>query len=272
LEFNMITTNYRLKTILLAAGITLAAPNAFAQGFDAVRLSSAAPGNEGGTVGAAVIATYEYQGSDKRRTLVLPVLDYQWANGWFAGVTNGIGYNFSGSPQIQYGLRLTADLGRKESRTSALRGMGNVDPAAEGGAFFNYFLPQGLFFTSSVRYGAGVDNKGLVVDLGAGYSTAITPTWRLAAGTGVTLASAHYMQSYFGVTGAQSAASGYAVYSAGSGARDVRANMALTYSIDQRTSVTAALSTSSLLGDAKNSPLTRKRTSEAGAVAITYAF
>jgi MipA family protein len=268
----MFTTKHRLKIIALAAGIAWAAPNAFAQGFDAVRLSSAAPGKEGGTVGAAVIATYEYQGSDKRRTLVLPVLDYQWANGWFAGVSNGIGYNFSGSPQMQYGLRLTADLGRKESRTSALRGMGDVDPAAEGGAFFNYFLPQGLFFTSSVRSGSGVDNKGLLVDLGAGYSTAITPSWRLAMGTGVTLANARYMQSYFGVTGAQSAASGYAVYAAGSGARDLRANVALTYSIDQRTSVTAALSASSLLGDAKDSPLTRKRTSGSGVVAITHGF
>ena len=268
----MTAANNRLKALTLAAGNALAAPNAFGQAFDAVRLSSAAPGKDGGTVGAAVIAAYEYQGSDKRRTLVLPVLDYQWANGWFVGVTNGIGYNFSDSPQMQYGLRLTADLGRKESRASALRGMGDIDPAAEGGAFFNYSLPQGLFLTSSIRYGAGASKKGLVVDLGAGYSTAIAQKWHVSAGTGITLANAHYMQSYFGVTGAQSAASGYAAYTAGSGARDVRAKVALTYSIDQRTSVTAALSASSLLGDAKNSPLTRKRTSESGLVAITYAF
>jgi MipA family protein len=264
--------HHRLSTIILAAGLAWAAPNAFAQAFDAVRLSSAAPGQSGGSVAGAVIAAYEYQGSDQRRTLVLPILSYQWANGWFAGVTNGIGINFSGSSQMQYGLRLTADVGRKESRTNALRGMGDIDPAAEAGAFFNYFFPQGLFLTSSVRYGAAVNNKGLVVDLGAGYSTAITPSWRLTAGTGITLTNARYMQSYFGVTNAQSAASGYAVYSAGAGARDLRANMALSYSIDQKTSVTAALSASSLLGDAKKSPLTRKRTSETAIVAITYAF
>jgi outer membrane scaffolding protein for murein synthesis (MipA/OmpV family) len=272
LEFNMTSANHRLKTVALAAGIALTAPNAFAQAFDAVRLSGAAPGKDGGSVGAAFIAAYEYQGSDKRRTLVLPVLDYQWANGWFAGVTNGIGYNFSDAPEMQYGLRLTADLGRKESRTSTLGGMGDIDPAVEGGAFFNYSLSQGLLLTSSVRYGAGADNKGLVVDLGAGYSTEIAPQWHLSAGTAITLANAHYMQSFFGVTGAQSAASGYAGYSAGSGARDVRAKLALTYSIDQRTSVTTVLSASSLLGDAKDSPLTRKRTSGSGVVAVTYAF
>lgn len=76
----MSVTNNRLKTITLAAGIALVAPIAFAQGFDAVRLSGA-PGKDSGTVGAAVIATHQYLGSDERRTLVLPVLDYQWANG-----------------------------------------------------------------------------------------------------------------------------------------------------------------------------------------------
>ena len=59
---------------------------------------------------------------------------------------------------------------------------------------------------------------------------------------------------------------------AGSGARDVRANVALTYSIDEKISVTAALSASSLLGGAKHSPLTRKPTSGSGVVGITYAF
>ena len=176
----MTSDHHHLKTIVLAAGIALAAPSAFAQAFDAVRLYGAAPGKDGGTVGAAVVASYEYQGSDERSTLVIPVLDYQWANGWFAGFSNGIGFNFSGSPQMQYGLRLTVDKGRKESHASALRGMGDVDPAAEGGAFFNYSLPQGLFLTSSVRYGAGTNNKGLVVDLGTGYLTEIAPGWRLS--------------------------------------------------------------------------------------------
>jgi outer membrane scaffolding protein for murein synthesis (MipA/OmpV family) len=272
LKLNMTLVHTRLKTLALVAGIALAAPNALAQAFDAVRLYGAAPGKDGGTFGAAVVAAYEYQGSDVRSTLVVPLLNYQWANGWFAGVTNGIGYNFSNSPQTQYGLRLTADRGRKESRASALRGMGDVDPAAEVGAFFNYSLPEGLFFTSSIRYGAGSEHNGLVIDLGAGYLTEIAPKWHLGAGAGITLANAHYMQSFFGVTGAQSAASGYAVDKPGSGARDVRANLALTYSFEQKTSVTAALSASDLLGNARDSQLTRKRTSESVVIAVNHAF
>jgi len=268
----MIFAQNRLKILALAVGAALAAPNAFAQAFDAVRLYGAAPGKDGGTVGVAVVSGHEYQGSSARSTLVIPVLDYQWANGWFAGVANGIGYNFSNSPELQYGLRLTADKGRKESRTSALRAMGNVDPAAEGGAFLNYSLPQGIFLTSSVRYGAGGNYKGLVVDLGAGYMAEVAPQWHAVAGVGITLANAGYMQPYFGVTSAQAASTGYPVHSARAGARDVRGNVAITYSFDPKTSVTAVLSASSLLGDARSSPLTRKQTSETGILAIARAF
>jgi outer membrane scaffolding protein for murein synthesis (MipA/OmpV family) len=268
----MTFARHHLKTITLAAGIALAAPSAFAQAFDAVHLSGAAPGMDGGSVGAALIATYQYQGSDKRRTLLLPVLDYQWANGWFAGVSNGIGVNFSGSPQTQYGLRLTADPGRKQHRASALQGMGDIDPAVEVGAFFNVALPKGLVLTSSARRGAGVDNKGVVADFGVAYSTEIAPKWYLSAGSGVTYANAHYMQPYFGVSRAQSAASGHAVYSLGAGARDLRTRLALTYSIDKTTALTTMLATTSLLGEAKDSPIVRQRASGSGVVGVTYAF
>ncbi len=267
----MINTNNFLKILALSVGMAATAPSAFAQGFGTVHLSNA-PNDNGGMLGAAVIATYQYRGSDERRALLLPVLDYQWISGWFAGTSNGIGYNFSQSAQLQYGLRLTADDGRKVKRANALRGMGDVKAAAEGGAFFNYSPIQGLFLNSSIRYGAGSDRKGLLVNLGADYSTAIAANWYINVGTEVTLANANYMQSFFGVTSAQSSASGYATQLIGSGARDVRAKVAMTYAIDQKISVTGAISLSRLLNDAKDSALTHKRTSGTSAIVINYAF
>ncbi len=261
-----------LRRTAITAAFIVAAPAAFAQAFDAVRLYGAAPGRDGGTAGLALIAGKRYQGSDERRTLALPVLDYQWANGWFAGVTNGVGYNFSSGGNLQYGLRLTADLGRKESRSGALRGMGDIDAAAEAGAFLNYALPMGFFLTSSLRYGAGDDNKGALLDLGAGYSRALSPQWRLGVGTALTVANAEYMQSYFGVAPAQAAPSGYKAYTPGAGIRDLRLNAALTYHFDPRLSLTAGVSTSTLGGEAKDSPLTRKSSTVSGLAALAWSF
>ncbi len=256
----------------LAASACVFASTAHAQAFDVVRLYGASRPGDGGTVGAAVIAGRKYQGSDERRTLVVPLLDYQWKNGWFAGTTNGLGYNFSRRPDMDYGVRLTADLGRKESRSSALRGMGDIDARPEAGIFYNYSLSPSFALTSSLRYGSGNDHNGLVVDIGAAYSMALAPQWRLGLGVTATYANAKYTQSYFGVTPAQAVTSGYAPYSAGAGIRDVRASAALTYSVNPRVFITTALSASSLQGDAKDSPLTRKRSTATGIVSVSYAF
>lgn len=258
--------------LVLATCLAAATPAAFGQAFDAVRLFGAAPGQDGGTAGAAVVVGTEYRGSGQRRTLLVPVLDYQWANGWFAGVTNGVGVNFSRSPQWQYGLRLVLDMGRSESRSNALRGMGDIDTKAEVSAFANHSTAGGLFLTSTVRYGSGNDGKGLVVDLGAGHSTALAPQWRLGMGVATTLVNAEHMQAYFGVTPAQSLRSGYRVYNAGSGIRDVRANVALIHQFNRRLSATLAVSASSLQGDAKDSPLTRQDATVSGVLGVGYAF
>ncbi len=258
------------RLALSAFACLLGAPAAFGQAFDAVRLYGAAPGEDAALVGAVLIAGTAYAGSDERRTMLVPLLDYQWTNGWFAGTANGIGVNLSKRPDLQYGVRLTADFGRKASRSDALRGMGDIDAAAEVGAFFNQSVTREVFLTSSLRYGAG--DGGMVLDLGAGYSTALAPAWRLAVGGAVTLADAAYLQSFFGVDSPQAAASGYAEYRPGAGLRDVRANLALTYSFSRQTSLTTGLSVSALQGDARDSPLVRQATTTSGVMVLSYAF
>lgn len=261
-----------LKGLAVIVLFSLAAPNAFAQAFDAVRLAGGAADKDRGSVGLAVIAGMAYQGADERRTLLLPGLDYQWRNGWFAGTRNGIGYNFGQIRELQYGLRVTADFGRDESRSDALRGMGDIDPRPELGAFLNYALNKEITLTSSLRYGSGNDRNGMVIDLGAGYSTKLSPLWRLGFGASMTLANQDYMQSYFGVTAAQSASSGYAAYRPGFGLRDVRANASVSYQITPSVSILTTVSVSSLQGDAKDSPLTRQATSVTGVAAVSYEF
>ena len=257
---------------LLAALLLAACHGVQAQAFDAVRLYGVPEGDSAGIVGAVVISAPEYMGSDERRLLVLPSIDYQWKNGWFAGLTNGVGYQFPSRPDMQFGLRVTADIGRKESRSSALTGMGSIQPRPEAGVFFNYFPTAEVFLTSSLRYGAGNDHNVLQVDLGAGYATRFAAQWRVALGVAATYVNADYMQAFFGGTPEQAASSGYAVYTPGSGFRDVRFNGSLTYFFDARWSVTGGLTVSSLQGDSRDSPIVLQRTPVTGVLALSYAF
>ena len=267
---NLVTR--RTVPLMLGATLSAVAPAAFSQAFDAVRLFGAAPNTDGGSVGLAVITGREYAGSDERRTRVLPGLDYQWRNGWFAGTTNGIGFDFARRPDMNLGLRITADFGRDKSRSTALRGLGDVDPAPEVGAFFNYAPLRALTFTSSLRYGSGNDNKGMVLDLGAVHSARLGEAWRLGAGVAASYVNREYMQDYFGITPAQSAASGYRVYRPDAGWRALRASLPLSYRPAPRVAVTAATSLSRLQGDAADSPLARKATTLNGVLVVSYAF
>ena len=272
LECFVTLANCPLKTAALAASLILGTPLTFAQAFDAVRLYGAAAGTDGGTVGLAVIASTEYPGSDERRNRLVPLLDYQWKNGWFAGTTNGLGVNLSQRPDMDYGLRLTADLGRDQSRSSALAGMGDISARPEIGGFFNYALNRQMALTSSLRYGAGNNRQGLLLDVGAAYSRELAAQWRFGMGVAATYANADYLQSYFGVDAAQAAASGYTVYTPGAGLRDVRVSASLTYRLNERTAITTAVSASTLQGDAGDSPLVRERNRVTGIVAVSYGF
>jgi len=262
-----------IKTALCTTAALLALQGvAHAQNFDAVRLVFAAPGQDGGAYGAAVVASPKYAGADRGRVALYPALDYQWANGWFAGTTNGIGFNFSAQPLQQYGLRATLDLGRPEDRSSALTGMGDVEIRPEIGVFFNQLWTTGSAFTSSLRYGSGNDRKGLVIDLGAATSWSLSPALSLGAGVGVTWANAERNGAYFGVTATQAAASGYVPYSAGAGVRDLRVGASLTYRFNPQTSLTGVLGASLLQGDAKASPLVRDKTGVTGVLYLARAF
>ena len=252
--------------------IAISASAAHAQAFDAVRIFGPVDANGKGTIGAAVVNRPEFLGSKQRKTMLLPVLEYRWQNGFFASTTNGIGYLFSSAPDMQYGLRVTADFGREENKSAALKGMGDIDASPEFGGFFNYFVSPEISLTSSLRYGAGSDHKGMVIDLGANYAVQIAPQWRGAVGVATTFANSNTMQSRFGVTPAQALTSGYAPYSPGAGLRDARISASANHFLNRQVTIIGAVSASALLGDAKNSPVVRSNSAVTGVLAVSYEF
>jgi MipA family protein len=200
-----------------------------------------------------------YLGSDARKTRALPLIAARWSNGWFAG-TSGIGYRFDTGTPLSAGLRLGFDPGRDEDDAAALRGMGDIQSRAEFGAFANYRLMPGLTAGTSVRYGSGNDRDGWLVDASLRGMVPLGESFRLTAGITATAANTMSMQSQFGVNAVQSANSGYAVYSPGSGLRDVNVQVGGMFMLRPNTTLMLGANARTLLGDAKDSPLTRERT------------
>jgi outer membrane scaffolding protein for murein synthesis (MipA/OmpV family) len=266
MEFFMSMAKNTFPRLAITAALVAAGIISMAQ------TQAAAPGKDGGYVGVGVIDSSKYQGSDERRTALLPTVEYQWANGWFAGVSKGLGYNFSKDPALQYGARLTLDIGREESRSSALKGMGDIEAKVEVGGFFSYAFMPSVMLTSSVRTGSGKDKNGTLLDLDLGYSTKLNDQWRFSTGAGLTWANDAYMQSYFGVSAAQAKASDYRAYTPGGALRDARMRVALSYQIDPRISITSSVTSSMLSDEAKRSPLVRKSDTVDSMLAVAYAF
>lgn len=255
------------------AGVILAGAcsQAHAQ-FDFYRRVTPPTVAEGGVVGAAVIAGRQYQGSDESRVRLLPSIDYQWGNGFFAGTQNGLGYNASTLPFMAYGARITADFGRGENRSAALQGLGDIQPRPALGVFFNFSPARTVLLQSSLRYGSGNDREGLLMDFGASWGTALSPGLRLGANVATSWANANHLQSYFGVDTLQSARSGYALFTPGAGLKDVRLGASLAYRIAPAWSLVGSVSYAELLGDARQSPIVREKGTTAGVLALGYSF
>ena len=227
---------------------------------------------QGGVASLSVIAGREYLGAKDGKVSVMPNINYHWANGVFAGLSNGVGINFAKDPALAYGVRATLNLGRKESASTALRGLGDIKARPELGLFANMHLSRELLLTSSLRHGSGNDRKGLLVDLGASYSLPLSPALRVSAGVAATWANAAHTQEHFGVTTRQASASGYGAYTPGAGIRDVRASVSATYTLTPQWFVSGVLSTSALQGDAKNSPLVQRKNSTSAVLSVAYGF
>jgi MipA family protein len=94
----------------------------------------------------------------------------------------------------------------------------------------------------------------------------VSSTLRLTAGLTATLANTKSMQSQFGVDAGQSLRTGHAIYTPGSGLRDVGLQVGGMVNLGSNAMLMLGVNARTPMGDAVDSPLTHKRTS-AGALA-----
>ena len=208
--------------------------------------------------GAAVRPTFE--GSDRYFVTPVPVVSINYRD-MISLDTSGLSayWRFAG---LQAGGGLTYNLGRRQGGNSVftpgderLNGLGDI-PAAPGlRAFAKYQLGPVVLGATLTKYLAE-GNNGLLIDvlLEAPYrlSERTTITGRLSA----TWADQSYMQTWFGVTPAQSRSSGYAVYQAGSGIKNVGLGVSLRHHLSASWLLSGEARVSRLTGYADGSPIT----------------
>ncbi len=204
-----------------------------------------------GMIGAGYGPTFE--GSDKSEALAVFDFNASFAGGHYFAGTQGIGF----APVLTDELTVKIALGYGGGRAvkddpTRLAGLGDIDDEALAILSTEYRMGQ-IAFGAEVTGGADYGTTAKIA-----VSTGVECTDRITLGGEInaTYADGQHMQRYFGVSGAQSGASGKAIYSADSGLKSVGISLGASIKLTEATSIEFGAEHQRLMEDAKNSPIT----------------
>ncbi|MFZ6657653.1 MipA/OmpV family protein [Undibacterium sp. TJN19] len=230
-------------------------------------------------IGVGAFYAPEYPGAKKNRFGPAVFADYQNKNGFFVSTTRGLGFakkvdDFTLSAAIGYrpGRDDARDSKNLFSSSDDLKGMGDVSASATTN--LHAATTIGGLINASVDANLALSRRenGNVYHFGLSAPILQTPGDKVEVSGNVSYSDAKYNQTYFGVTSTQSANSGYKAYNPKAGFSQAAASVAWTHVIDKHWSVRTAAGVSQMLGDAADSPLTKKKTSPIVISTVNYTF
>ena len=232
------------------------------------------------TLGGGVDVAPRYSGSDKSRVTAAQVVDYAMANGFFISTTRGLGYgNRVGN--LDYSAALSYRAGRKDRDVSSdsiasgsdyLRGMGDIKGSVVVVPGLGYRITDWLNVQLQAEVPVSERDNGEAVHFGIASPLYTSPENSVTLALTGSWGSSKYMQTYYGVSAAQSAASGFARQDAGSGIYAYSLNLDWTHKLTSRWSLLTAAGVTQLTGEAGDSPIVQRKTSPVGSLKVTYSF
>src|SRR5882757_3022628 len=215
-----------------------------------------------------------YDGSRAYRVQGGPVINIHYRDVAYVSSGEGIGFNFLRGDHYQVGIGLTYDFGRREKDDFAnLHGMGDISAAPVGKLYASWVLSRKfpLILRVDARQFMG-GAEGAVGDAGVYLPLpGSSKTFVMFAGVSISFATEHYLQTLYGVTPAQSLASGHPVYDvphSGTSAAGVGFSATKFITDHWLFNVDAALS--QIRGSPAHSPLVERRTQRELALSVDY--
>jgi MipA family protein len=233
-----------------------------------------------GSAGLSTVNMPTYEGSPNRRTLVGPDLTFNYRTrdwGTLELGQRGLMWQALEVGAFRLALLAGADPGRKTKDTEAydptpgddrLAGMGNIRASAEAGVSVG-FGPVNLIARQSL---GDRGHDGTQAELSLGLPIPLTQRLSLRAGAGATWSDADYMQTYFGVTPAQAAATSYRAYTPSGGLRKAELSLGAEYSLAAQWKLQGNIAATKLYGDAARSPLVARESSASVSLGVVYGF
>jgi MipA family protein len=206
-------------------------------------------------------------------------LDYR-SGRFFAGTSQGVGYEFFKTDTFSAFAAAGLGGGRKEVKASdkdanpRLIGMGKIRSSGVLSLGVSAEPFDGLVNLQAVLLKPTRSEQGFTAQFGAGIGF---PVWGPVSGSfevGATYADSKHMQTYYGVTAAQSARSGNAVFRPKAGFSTSSVTLGLNWEIDKQWLVSASVGREQLMGEAKKTPLllNKNKNDTTTSVSVSYRF
>ncbi len=213
------------------------------------------------TVGAAVVTMPRYEGASNYFVAVAPILKFSALGGSLEAMKrfdfkmlDDISFSLIKHNGLDVGVLTGYRLGRKENDSPYLHGTGDIKGSIVGGGFVRYgFGPA--FVRASAHQSLTGDDTGAVLRLATGTKHALTDRVLIKADLWADAANDAYMDSFFGVTRAQSRRSGLRTYDPGAGFKSISAKLGTEVALTPDWTLEAAAGYSRLIGDAAESPI-----------------
>ncbi len=226
--------------------------------------------------GVAAEVQPAYDGARANKVGGGPVISIFYRDIAFFSTGEGLGYNFLRGDHYQVGIGLTYDLGRNEKLDGAnLHGMGDIRAAPVGKLYGSWVLsrkfPMILRVTARQYIGGA---QGAVGDASVYVPIpGSSRTFVMFAGPSITLGTAHYLQTMYGVTEQQSIASGHPEYDVTrAGTSHAGVGFSATKFIGKHLLINLDSAISQVRGTPARSPLIERKTQRVLALSFEYHF
>lgn len=208
-------------------------------------------------VGVGTAIAPRFEGSDDYKARVMPKLSLRYKN--LVSINNTRMRVFVvHNEKFVTGVQARYRFGRDEDSSPDLLGLGNVGDSLEMGGFAEW-RPGWAIVGVEVGQDVAGGHNGLVAAAYAGSQLPLGGGWALEGGAQVTWVSENFMQRTFGVTEAQSLASGLPEFNAGAGIKDVAGRIGLRFDKWKHWNFSSYVAYSRLMNDAANNPLVELR-------------
>lgn len=230
-----------------------------------------------GYIGIGASSAPTFSGSDETKAGVAVDVDLTWNQRVFLRSDAGVGFyalngERSGSP-LTLGFGIGYDFDERLAVDDArLTGLTDIESGATFNAFLEYELGLADLEVLASRGLGSSGHEGTTVEFSIGFDLPVSDRTIVSISPFATWADDTYTSAFYGVSAAESLASGYGPYTAGAGLMEAGLEVTAVHFLNDSFGLLGQVEYSNLLGDAQDSPLTFQDDALEVAVGVLYRF